>query len=164
MGLDLIEIRAHALLIREIFLDRTILRQKCTSQNIKEVIYFQDSGGTMIAAKKINALSIDEFIEKHEGTRCQFHKGEVWQAQATTPDHSHIQLYIGRFLANYFGKTSGPGGGSWLFTEVAVKYGENSLFCHDLAGWRRSRVPERPRRYPVTERPDWVCEILSKQA
>jgi Uma2 family endonuclease len=28
-------------------------------------------------------------------------------------------------------------------------------------GWRRSRVPERPRGRPVRIRPDWVCEVLS---
>ena len=30
-----------------------------------------------------------------------------------------------------------------------------------MAGWRRERVPERPRGAVVRVRPDWVCEILS---
>jgi Uma2 family endonuclease len=115
----------------------------------------------MTAVKKFTPVTIEEFIENYEGTRCQFHEGKIWEAHATTPDHSHLQLYIGRMLANYFGRGSGPGGGWWLFTEVAVKYGANNLFSHDLAGWRRARVPQRPKRYPVTEQPDWVCEILS---
>jgi Uma2 family endonuclease len=114
-----------------------------------------------LPSKKINPITIEEFIKNYEGTRCQFHKGEVWEAHPTSPDHSHLQLYIGRLLANHFGKGSEPNGGWWLFTEVAVKYGDNSLFSHDLAGWRRSRVSHRPKRYPVSERPDWVCEILS---
>ena len=35
------------------------------------------------------------------------------------------------------------------------------VHCHDTAGWRRDRVPERPRGWPVRIRPDWVCEIAS---
>jgi Uma2 family endonuclease len=34
-------------------------------------------------------------------------------------------------------------------------------FQHDLAGWRRDRVPEKLSERPVRETPDWVCEILS---
>ena len=120
----------------------------------------------MIPVKKSNPISIEEFIETDQVARSQYHDGFVWEAQPSTPDHSYIQLAIGRMLANVFGKRSGPDGkgGWWLFTEVAVKYGEESLFSHDLAGWRRDRVPHRPRKYPVSERPDWVCEILSSNS
>lgn len=31
----------------------------------------------------------------------------------------------------------------------------------DVVGWRRDRLPERPRGRPVDHRPDWWCEILS---
>jgi Uma2 family endonuclease len=30
-----------------------------------------------------------------------------------------------------------------------------------VVGWRRERVPERPRGVPVAARPDWICEVLS---
>jgi len=32
---------------------------------------------------------------------------------------------------------------------------------HDVGGWRRERVPDRPTGRPVRIRPDWACEILS---
>ncbi len=117
----------------------------------------------MTAAKKLNTLSIEEFQTQYFGTKCQFHEGEVWQAQATTPDHSYLQSCFAAYLHQYFNKTGGPKqpGGWWILTEVAVRYSAKSLFSHDLAGWKRSRFPERMRRYPITERPDWVCEILS---
>ena len=44
----------------------------------------------MTALKKVSPVTIEEFIENFEGTRCQFHEGEVWEAQATTPDHSDL--------------------------------------------------------------------------
>jgi Uma2 family endonuclease len=37
----------------------------------------------------------------------------------------------------------------------------HEVFRPDVVGWRRERVPERPRGRPVRTRPDWVCEVLS---
>jgi hypothetical protein len=125
----------------------------------------------MGTAKKIERITIEEFEAHYLDTRSEFHNGEVWpeempgdgkQTQAA-PDHSFIQFCIGQTLGPFFNKKGGPKfpGGWWLFDECAVRYGDGNLFLHDLGGWKRSRVPERPRRHPITERPDWVCEILS---
>ena len=46
-------------------------------------------------------------------------------------------------------------------TEAPVKYGRLHLYSHDVAGWRRERSCEYPEGYPISLRPDWVCEILS---
>lgn len=47
-------------------------------------------------------------------------------------------------------------------TEVEVLYGQTGeVFRHDVVGFRRERVPTLPDGIPVSERPDWVCEILS---
>lgn len=121
----------------------------------------------MTAVKIFKPLTIEEFQTQYFETRFQFHEGEVWEAQATTFDHSYLQGSMGQTLRNHFNRQgSGPGkpGGWWLATEVAVRYGNTSLFSHDLAGWKRSRIPERPKRFPVTDRPDWVCEILSSNS
>lgn len=122
----------------------------------------------MTAAQKLNLLSIEDFIKNYEGMRCQFHEGEIWEAQATTPDHSYIQAAIAEVLRSFFNKIGGGGptrpGGWWIFSEVAVRYSDKSLFSHDLAGWKRSHFPERPQRYPIKDRPDWVCEILSSNS
>lgn len=117
----------------------------------------------MPTAKKIDLITIEQFQKQYFDTGCQFHQGEVWEAQATTPDHSYLQGSLAEILRTQFNKTSGPQkpGGWWIFTEVAMRYADTSLFSHDLAGWRRARCVERPRRFPIVERPDWVCEILS---
>jgi Uma2 family endonuclease len=52
-------------------------------------------------------------------------------------------------------------GGWWFATEAEVQYETHEVYVHDLAGWRRDRVPERPKGRPVRIRPDWVCELLS---
>jgi Uma2 family endonuclease len=120
-------------------------------------------GGYMFALKKTNILTIEEFIENYEGTRCQFHEGEIWEAQATNLDHSDFMGSMTEELRSVFHKKGGGKfpGGWWIYPEVAVRYFEKSLFAHDLAGWRRALTPEMPRKFPVTVRPDWVCEILS---
>jgi Uma2 family endonuclease len=53
----------------------------------------------------------------------------------------------------------GPGGW-WIATEINVAYEAHQCPCHDLAGWRKERMPRRPRGV-VELTPDWVCEIVS---
>lgn len=52
-------------------------------------------------------------------------------------------------------------GGWWIYTEVEIELGPEHVYRPDVAGWRRERVPERPTGTPITQRPDWVCEVLS---
>jgi Uma2 family endonuclease len=117
----------------------------------------------MTAAQKLKPLTMVEFEEAYEETRCQFHEGEVWEAQATTAEHNNLQGAIGELLRMLFHKKGGLGkpGGWWILPESAVRYSLKSYFIHDLAGWRRLRVPEIPKGVPITIKPDWVCEILS---
>jgi hypothetical protein len=42
-----------------------------------------------------------------------------------------------------------------------VEYQLHQVFRHDVVGWRRDRMVERPTGRPIQLRPDWVCEILS---
>jgi Uma2 family endonuclease len=62
----------------------------------------------------------------------------------------------------YFQRGSGgPTGGWWIGTETEVAYESGECYRHDIAGWRRDRVPVKPSGRPVTIAPDWVAEILS---
>ncbi len=45
-------------------------------------------------------------------------------------------------------------------TEVSVRYDEHQCPSHDLAGWRKERLPHRPKGI-MKMIPDWVCEITS---
>ena len=56
-------------------------------------------------------------------------------------------------------RRNGPGGW-WIVTEVSVQYSAHQCPSHDLAGWRKERIPNRPSGV-MTIGPDWVCEILS---
>ncbi|MBK5967744.1 MULTISPECIES: Uma2 family endonuclease [Thiorhodovibrio] len=59
-----------------------------------------------------------------------------------------------------FASPDGPGGGWWFATEVSVAYEVHECPSHDLAGWRRERLPRLPEGV-IDLPPDWVCEIVS---
>ncbi|CRI63254.1 conserved hypothetical protein [Thiocapsa sp. KS1] len=65
-----------------------------------------------------------------------------------------------RVELNPFSRGAGPSGGWWFATEISVAYETHECPSHDLAGWRRERLP-RPPDGIVDLPPDWVCEIVS---
>lgn len=80
------------------------------------------------------------------------------------PEHGDAQVTLGALLYPFKRKAGGPRGpgGWWLMSEVELWYEHSAeAYRHDLVGFRRDRVPERPTGVPVRERADWVCEILS---
>lgn len=89
--------------------------------------------------------------------------GAITEKASPSAEHSGAQLAFGLVLGRRFQR--GPGGrwpgGWWLATEIEVQYETHEIYRHDLAGWRRERVSERPSGRPIRVRPDWVCELLS---
>ncbi len=59
-----------------------------------------------------------------------------------------------------FDEGEGNGGGWWFATEVSVAYETHECPSHDLAAWRRERLPRLPEGV-IDLPPDWVCEIVS---
>jgi Uma2 family endonuclease len=57
---------------------------------------------------------------------------------------------------------SGRGGpGGWILLDEPELHLAADIVVPDLAGWRRTTLPELPDDAFLTVRPDWVCEILS---
>lgn len=75
--------------------------------------------------------------------------------------HAQAASAIAGELHNPFnrGKGGGPGGSIILY-EPELHLGGHVL-VPDLAGWRRTRMPQRPESAAFELAPDWVCEILS---
>ncbi len=84
--------------------------------------------------------------------------GEIVRRPMARAEHGVVQHRAGVELSP-FDRRSGPGGW-WIITEVSVAYELHQCPCHDLAGWRKERVPDRPRGIMELP-PDWVCEIVS---
>jgi Uma2 family endonuclease len=95
-------------------------------------------------------------------TSAEIINGELVEKAAPSFDHGDVQAGLTSQLGSRFrGPPRDGSGGWWFVTEVEVEYAADQVFRHDLTGWRRSNVPERPSGWPVRIRPDWVCEILS---
>jgi len=84
--------------------------------------------------------------------------GDIVRRPMTRFAHARAQGSTVRTLGPYAGGS--PTGGWWIVTEVSVAYEPHECPSHDLAGWRRERLP-RPPDGVIELPPDWVCEIVS---
>ena len=90
--------------------------------------------------------------------RVELIDGEIVRRPMARGEHGMVQGST-RDELGPFQREGGPGGW-WIATEVSVAYEDHQCPTHDLAGWRKERMPERPRGV-VELTPDWVCEIVS---
>ena len=115
------------------------------------------------ALKKAPATLADLLaIPEHE----RFHEiigGELVRKAMPSIRHGRSQARLTMRIGGPYDRR--PGGrwpGGWLFaTETEIQFEDAELYRPDVAGWRRERMPGLPKEFPVTTRPDWVCEILS---
>jgi Uma2 family endonuclease len=84
--------------------------------------------------------------------------GEIVKRPMARSEHALIQSSLSDEVSPF--KRSGGKGGWWIMPEISVQYDEHQCPTHDLAGWRKERVPRRPTGI-MRVIPDWVCEITS---
>ncbi len=108
--------------------------------------------------------TLEDFWAIPEARR--FHEliaGELIEKAAPSGEHGDAQAGIVGALRTPFHRGSGRGGpgGWWIATEVEVSLADVEVVRPDVVGWRRDCCPERPTGFPVTIRPDWICEVVS---
>jgi Uma2 family endonuclease len=101
--------------------------------------------------------TLDDLLRSPE-ERVELIDGELVRRPMARSEHGMVQVNTAIELGR-FNRASGPGGW-WIITEVSVAYEIHQCPSHDLAGWRKERLPERPRGV-MELAPDWVCEIIS---
>jgi Uma2 family endonuclease len=104
-----------------------------------------------------NLKSIDDLLLCSD-ERVELIGGEIVRRPMARSEHGLVQGST-RAELSPFTRPSGPGGW-WIITEVSVAYERFQCPVHDIAGWRKERVPNRPTGIIETA-PDWVCEIVS---
>jgi Uma2 family endonuclease len=109
--------------------------------------------------------TLAEWLIEPEERGAELISGRIVYKAMPSPEHGRAQRKLGEALGPFDRRASGSSrpGGWWLASEVdVVLRGEGVR--PDLLGWRRDRVPELPQPSPggaVTERPDWIAEVLS---
>lgn len=74
--------------------------------------------------------------------------------------HARAASRLGGELMGPFDRgRGGPGG--WIILDEPELHLRGEVLVPDLAGWRRSRMPEMPHTPAFELAPDWVCEVLS---
>ena len=99
---------------------------------------------------------LEEALKENE--RLELINGEIIKRPMARFEHGEVQGNLREELGEI--RRSGRGGGWWFATEVSVRYNEYNAPCHDIAGWRKERVKQKPSGV-VDITPDWVCEIIS---
>jgi len=102
-------------------------------------------------------LAIPEEVRRHE-----LIEGALVEKGAASGEHGAAQRKLSAHIDPFDRRPGGRWPGGWWFaTEVEIHFDPTNVLRPDVSGWRRERVPDRPRGAPVRSRPDWVCEILS---
>ncbi len=97
----------------------------------------------------------------------RFHEildGELVQKAMPGGEHGLGQISTAAFLKPRFARQpNGPArpGGWWFATEVTIELDLHDTVQPDIAGWRRSKLPDGPKGYPIRVAPDWVCEVMT---
>ena len=76
------------------------------------------------------------------------------------PKHAWASSSLGDELVGPYFKNKGGPGGWWILDEPECHLGSD-IFVPDLAGWRKTRMPELPDTAWFELVPDWICEVLS---
>ena len=86
--------------------------------------------------------------------------GELYASPRPAIPHARAASLLGAALTGPFDHgINGPGG--WVIIDEPELHFVNDVLVPDLAGWRRSRLPESPSVAFMTLAPDWICEVLS---
>src|SRR6185503_19025908 len=82
--------------------------------------------------------------------------GELFASPRPGGPHSLASSALGFELGGPFQLGRGGPGGWWILDEPELHLGDD-VVVPDLAGWKRTRMPESPKVVAFTLAPDWVC-------
>lgn len=115
------------------------------------------------AAKVLRPATADDLFAIPEAERRhELIEAVLVEKGAASAEHGAAQRKLSACIGPFDRRSGGRWpGGWWSASAVDIVFDDRNVLRPDVLGWRRERVPERPRGARVTTRPDWVCEILS---
>jgi hypothetical protein len=108
-----------------------------------------------VVAPARSPATVEDLAARGDADRLEIIGGEIVEKAAPSPGHSFAKAKLAVAVDPFNRRPGvrGPGGW-WSLSTIHVGYPGGELYCHDTAGWRRDRVPERPAEWPVRIRPD----------
>jgi len=116
-----------------------------------------------MVAPRIKLATAADLATLPGDARAEIIHGVIVEKASPSAEHGASQAAYSAVLVRRFQRGLGGRwpGGWWFGTEIEVEYETHEVYLHDVVGWRRERVPQRPTGRPVRTRPDWACELLS---
>jgi Uma2 family endonuclease len=116
-----------------------------------------------VVAPKPKLATFADLAALGDDSRSEVIHGVIVEKASPSAEHGASQFSFSGVLLRRFQRHPGGRwpGGWWFGTEIDVEYETHEIYLHDIVGWRRERVPERPSGRPIRIRPDWACELLS---
>ncbi len=112
----------------------------------------------MTAAKKL--ATYEDLFTLPPNMLGQIVFGTLYAHPRPAVPHAIAATALGEELGPPFKRGKG-GPGGWLILDEPELHLGPDILVPDLAGWRRTRLPEAPRTAFFTLAPDWACEVLS---
>ncbi|MEL7306269.1 MAG: Uma2 family endonuclease, partial [Myxococcota bacterium] len=106
--------------------------------------------------------SYQDVLDAPEHNVAEVIAGELFLSPRPPSPHARAASVLGGELGPPFDHGRGGPGGWFTLYEPELHLGdEPAIVVPDLAGWRRSAMPEMPEVAFFTLPPDWVCEVAS---
>jgi Uma2 family endonuclease len=102
----------------------------------------------------------DDLVKLPDIVVAEIVNGELHASPRPAPAHAIAGTELGGVLTPAYSRGRGGPGGWWILFEPELHLGPDVL-VPDLAGWRRTRMPQRPATAYFPLAPDWICEVLS---
>jgi Uma2 family endonuclease len=102
----------------------------------------------------------DDLREVPDHFVAEMFDGELYASPRPAVPHARAASVLFLDLGAAFDRAvNGPGG--WVLIYEPELHFNNDVLVPDIAGWRRSRMPDVPPDAYLTLAPDWICEVLS---
>jgi Uma2 family endonuclease len=106
------------------------------------------------------AASYEDLLRVPAHLVAEIMDGHLYSTPRPALRHARVATVLGSEIVGPFDRgRGGPGG--WLFLDEPELHLHADVVVPDLAGWRRTRLPDIPDAAFLTLAPDWVCEVVS---
>ena len=102
----------------------------------------------------------DDLVRVPDHLVAELLEGDLYTTPRPAAPHALAASTLGVEVGGPFQSGRGGPGGWWILDEPELHLG-NDVVVPDLAGWRRSTLPQIPDAPAITVAPGWICEVLS---